>query len=92
MIDYGLNNKVVLITGVNNPQGIGATTAIAFAQEGAKLVLVYKKVFRPFDKSKSDKNGVDRYYAALLVEKIKNGNTAVFGYSVLCSEYLSDRV
>lgn len=26
MIDYGLKNKVVLITGANNPQGIGAAT------------------------------------------------------------------
>ena len=64
MIDYGLKGRVVLITGVNNPQGIGATTALAFAREGAKLVLVYKKVDRPFDKDKTGKNGVDRYYAA----------------------------
>ena len=64
MIDYGLKDRVVLITGVNNPQGIGATTAIAFACEGAKLVLVYKKVNRPFDVEKTDKDGVDRYYAA----------------------------
>jgi len=27
-------------------------------------VLVYKKVSRPFDAYKTDKNGVDRYYAA----------------------------
>lgn len=64
MIDYGLKDKVVIITGANNPQGIGATTALAFAREGAKVVLVYKKVFRPFDKNKTDKNGVDKYYAA----------------------------
>lgn len=64
VVDYGLRNKVVLITGVNNPQGIGAATALAFACEGAKLVLVYKKVDRPFDKDKTGKNGVDRYYAA----------------------------
>lgn len=64
MIDYGLKDKVVLITGVNNPQGIGATTTLAFAREGAKLILVYKKVDRPFDKDKTEKNGVDRYYAA----------------------------
>ena len=64
MVDYGLRNKVVLITGVNNPQGIGAATALAFACEGAKLVLVYKKVDRPFDNDKTGKNGVDRYYAA----------------------------
>ena len=64
MIDYGLQDKVALITGANNPQGIGAATALAFAREGAKVVLVYKKVDRPFDISKTDKNGVDRYYAA----------------------------
>ena len=64
MVNYGLKNRVVLITGANNPQGIGATTACAFAREGAKVVLVYKKVIRPFDKNKTDKNGIDRYYEA----------------------------
>ena len=64
MIDCGLKDKVAIITGANNPQGIGATTALAFAREGAKVVLVYKKIFRPFDESKTDKNGVDRYYCA----------------------------
>lgn len=64
MIDYGLKDKVALITGANNPWGIGATTAMAFAREGAKVVLVYKKIDRPFDVTKTDKNGVDRYYAA----------------------------
>jgi len=64
MADYGLKNKVAIVTGVNNPQGIGAATALAFAREGAKLVLVYKKVSRPFDENKTENNGVDRYYAA----------------------------
>ena len=64
MVNYGLRDKVAIITGTNNPQGIGATTALAFAREGAKVVLVYKKVFRTFDENKTDKNGVDRYYAA----------------------------
>ena len=64
MAEYGLKNKVALVTGVNNPQGIGAVTSLAFAREGAKLVLVYKKVFRPFDNTKTAQNGVDRYYAA----------------------------
>ena len=64
MVNYGLQDRVALITGTNNPQGIGAATALAFAREGAKLVLVYKKVNRPFDPGKTDRNGVDRYYAA----------------------------
>ena len=64
MIDYGLKDRVALITGAHNPWGIGAATAMAFAREGAKVVLVYKKVERPFDATKTGKNGVDRYYAA----------------------------
>ena len=64
MVNYGLKDKVAIITGANNPWGIGATTALTFAREGAKLVLVYKKVNRPFDVTKTDRNGVDRYYGA----------------------------
>ena len=64
MIDYGLQNRVALITGANNPQGIGAATALAFAREGAKVVLVYKRIPRPYDESKIRQNGTDRYFAA----------------------------
>lgn len=77
MVNYGLKGKVALVTGANNPQGIGATTALAFAREGAKLALVYKKIPRVFDSTKTDKNGVDRYFAAnagnadLVEEKLK---------------------
>ena len=64
MIDYGFKDRVALITGANNPQGIGAATALAFAREGAKVVLVYKKVLRQFDQTKTDRNGADRYFAS----------------------------
>ena len=64
MVDYGLRNRVALITGANNPQGIGATTALAFAREGAKVVLVYKRILRPFDETKVGRNGADRYFQA----------------------------
>ena len=64
MVDYGLKDKVAIVTGANNPQGIGATTALSLAREGAKVALVYKKIPRAFDESKTDKNGVDRYFQA----------------------------
>src|SRR5947207_9323975 len=44
MVDTGLKNKVALITGCNNPHGIGAATARAFAAQGARVFLHY---FRP---------------------------------------------
>lgn len=37
MINPGLKDKVVLITGGNNPHGIGATIARTFAAQGAKV-------------------------------------------------------
>ena len=64
MVNYGLQGRVALITGANNPQGIGAATALAFAREGAKVVLVYKKLPRDFDEANTTQNGVDRYFAA----------------------------
>ena len=81
MVNYGLTDRVAIITGANNPWGIGATTALAFAREGAKVVLVYKKVSRPFDVTKMDRNGVDRYYGA-------NAGATVLGY--LLAEGLTD--
>jgi len=41
MIDTRLKDKVVLITGINNPHGIGAATAKAFAAEGAYVAATY---------------------------------------------------
>ena len=80
MVNYGLTDKVAIVTGANNPWGIGATTALAFAREGAKVVLVYKKVLRQFDKNKTDRNGIDRYYesnagnADIVESKLKEMN------------------
>ena len=64
MVDYELQNRVVLVTGANNPQGIGATTALTFARAGAKVALVYKKLPRTYDESKTGQNGTDRYFKA----------------------------
>jgi 3-oxoacyl-[acyl-carrier protein] reductase len=41
MIDTGLKNKVVLVTGGNNPRGIGAATARAFAAQGSLVFIHY---------------------------------------------------
>jgi 3-oxoacyl-[acyl-carrier protein] reductase len=41
MIDPGLNGKVVLVTGGNNPFGIGAAIARAFAYHGAHVFVHY---------------------------------------------------
>ena len=80
MVNYGLKDRVALITGANNPQGIGAATALAFAREGAKVALVYKRIPRPFNQDKTDRNGVDRYFeanagnAAAVERKLKEMN------------------
>ena len=63
-MDLGLKGKLALITGTNNPQGIGATTAVAFAREGVRLALVYKKIPHRYDESKTEADGVDRYFKA----------------------------
>lgn len=39
MVDTGLKNKVVIVTGANH--GMGAAMAIAFAREGAKVLINY---------------------------------------------------
>jgi 3-oxoacyl-[acyl-carrier protein] reductase len=41
MIDTGLKDKVVVVTGGNNPKGIGAATARAFAAQGARVFVHY---------------------------------------------------
>jgi 3-oxoacyl-[acyl-carrier protein] reductase len=41
MIDPGLSGKAVVVTGANNPHGIGAAIARAFAAQGAKIFLHY---------------------------------------------------
>ncbi len=63
-MNLGLKGKTAIITGTNNPQGIGATTALAFAREGVRLALVYKKILHEFDESKIGVDGLDRYFKA----------------------------
>lgn len=46
MIDPGLRGRGVLVTGANNPRGIGAAIAKAFAAAGARLFLHYHRIPR----------------------------------------------
>jgi len=41
LVDPGLKEKVVLVTGTNNPYGVGAGVAQAFAAQGARVFLHY---------------------------------------------------
>ena len=41
MLDPGLEGKTLLITGANNPFGIGAATVRAFSAQGVKVFLTY---------------------------------------------------
>src|SRR5215510_778427 len=41
MIDPALANRTVAVTGANNPYGIGAGVAKAFAAQGARVFLHY---------------------------------------------------
>jgi 3-oxoacyl-[acyl-carrier protein] reductase len=61
MIDTGLKNKVALITGINNPYGIGAATAKALAAEGVAVFGTYLRL--PTTASKHDTPGEEFYRA-----------------------------
>ena len=56
MIDTGLKERVVLVTGANNPHGIGAAVARAFAAQGSRVFLHY---FRQTDTHAQHEGAVD---------------------------------
>jgi 3-oxoacyl-[acyl-carrier protein] reductase len=64
-MELQLDGKTVLITGANNPLGIGAATALAFCREGANVAIVYKRLHLPFDEQKAGQYGTDWYYKRL---------------------------
>ena len=93
-MDFGLKDKIVLITGANNPQGIGATTAFAFANEGVRLALIYKKIPHEYDESKTGTDGVDHYFKANsgdMTEVEEQLNALKADYLVLESDISNER-
>jgi 3-oxoacyl-[acyl-carrier protein] reductase len=69
MIDPGLEGKVVLVTGGNNPLGIGAATVKAFASQGAKVFIHYyrQQLHSNSNYTKEDQTNTpgEEYYKAL---------------------------
>jgi 3-oxoacyl-[acyl-carrier protein] reductase len=69
MIDTGLQEKVVLITGANNPRGIGAAVARAFAREKANVAVTYLRLtperfgFTAEEVQRADRNGLAYYHS-----------------------------
>ncbi len=53
MIDPGLTGKVALVTGGNNPHGIGAATAIALAAQGAAVFIHFYRQSEDATKDKT---------------------------------------
>jgi 3-oxoacyl-[acyl-carrier protein] reductase len=67
MIDPGLKDKVVLVTGGNNPFGIGAAIARAFASQGANVFIHFYRREIDFpnkdqDNSHSQKPGLGFFF------------------------------
>lgn len=51
MLDAGLNGRVVVVTGANNPSGIGAATSKAFAGLGSRVFLHFLRAAAPAGQS-----------------------------------------
>jgi 3-oxoacyl-[acyl-carrier protein] reductase len=62
-MDTELKGKVVLITGINNPYGVGAATAKAFAEEGAIVFGTYLAL--PAKAQVADTFGIPFYEAVI---------------------------
>lgn len=83
MIDPGLEGRTVLITGVNNPEGIGAATARAFASQGARLLLTYLEPEEQESAVMPEHPGEERYRwlnrlrPDPLVEELRHGGVRV---------------
>src|SRR5260370_6584295 len=73
MINPGLQNKVVLITGANH--GIGAATAQALALQGAHIFITYLRL-PPLGKSSEQADEADMHVPGLALYNFKRSQTA----------------
>lgn len=90
MIDTKLKDKVVLVTGANNPYGIGAGIAKAFASEQAKVFLhYYRKRREDAQKNNSEAPSTPggeffRFYSRMkpddVIKAIKKNDGQVIAY------------
>src|SRR5262245_22744201 len=66
MLDVRLNNRVAIVTGANNPYGIGAATARAFAAQGASVFLHFWRGNMPGDPGAADNSALpgEAFYQA----------------------------
>jgi 3-oxoacyl-[acyl-carrier protein] reductase len=65
MVDSALKEKVAVVTGANNPYGIGAAVAKALAAQGAHIFLHYfrSKSSKPQKSSRTTFPGEEFYYS-----------------------------
>jgi 3-oxoacyl-[acyl-carrier protein] reductase len=92
MIDTGLENRVVLITGGNH--GIGAATARAFAAQGARVFITYLRLspqdygIDPEEARRASEPGLPLYHATqtrsadAVVEEIRKGGSMAESWEV----------
>jgi len=64
MIEPGLRGRVVLVTGANNPHGIGAAVARAFAGQGAHVFVHYFRQAPPAGSPQGEAAPGEAFYAA----------------------------
>jgi 3-oxoacyl-[acyl-carrier protein] reductase len=98
MITTELHDKVVLITGANNPVGIGAATAHAFAREGAKVALTYLRLapethgFSTTEVAQATTPGLPYYHAMRMksADELTQSISAMGGQAVARESNLTD--
>lgn len=61
-MELGLSGRTALVTGANNPLGIGAAAALALAREGARVAVAYWPLDEPYDPAGLDRCGSDLYH------------------------------